>query len=420
MKRLHVLHGVLLSILLMAGIVPTFADTHVWTGLGLTGNWSIPANWAANNPPAAGEASPNYIVFPAGATRLNNTNNIAGLVVDRLSFDGSGYHIHGSGNGTNLTFRGGYGNFGGNGTHTLGETLTITLTNVVQFYSGPTSNIRIRSRLVGAGGLKVAAVSVITLDGALPNTYSGTTTLTDGVLALARGYSLFGTWVPSVAVSGPLVVGDTNILAEPYVLEIYGGQIADTSHVTINPNGTLYLGGNDDTIGALTMTGGSLYGDSLETIVIGTLTLGGNVTAHYSPLLNAVITAKLNLGGVTRTVNVASNATFVISGAIADGGDGRFPIGLTKTGAGILMLAASSSTYDGTTLINAGSVEVSGNGALGATSGGTTVANGAQLILNSVVVGAEPLTLNGSGANGALVGIGTASIAGSITLASDA
>ena len=37
---------------------PLQAATHTWAGVGLSGFWSLPANWAGNNPPTAGEADP--------------------------------------------------------------------------------------------------------------------------------------------------------------------------------------------------------------------------------------------------------------------------------------------------------------------------------------------------------------------------
>ena len=75
---------------LFAEWFPVDAGTHTWTGAGITGNWSLPANWQGNNPPTAGEAAPVTLSFPKGALRLHNTNNIAGLTVHGITVAGAG------------------------------------------------------------------------------------------------------------------------------------------------------------------------------------------------------------------------------------------------------------------------------------------------------------------------------------------
>src|SRR6266481_5971750 len=88
---------------LVAGIHLLRADTHTWAGAGITGNWSIPANWQANNPPSTSESAPVVLIFPSGAARLSNTNNIGGLIIHGLTISGTGYNLHGVGVGTNIT-----------------------------------------------------------------------------------------------------------------------------------------------------------------------------------------------------------------------------------------------------------------------------------------------------------------------------
>jgi autotransporter-associated beta strand protein len=123
-------------------------------------------------------------------------------------------------------------------------------------------------------------------------------------------------------------------------------------------------------------------------------------------------------GGGTVTVNKATGTdTFT--------GDIQGAQGLVKSGGGDLALGGASS-YTGTTTVNAGRLVVAHGNALGGTAGGTTVANGAQLMLTNVTVGNEALTLNGVGlasgslTAGALRSIGTNTYQGKITLGSDA
>ncbi|MCV2875243.1 autotransporter-associated beta strand repeat-containing protein [Rhodobacteraceae bacterium XHP0102] len=91
-------------------------------------------------------------------------------------------------------------------------------------------------------------------------------------------------------------------------------------------------------------------------------------------------------------VDGTDNATQ--SGVIS--GDGN----LIKQGTGSLTFSAAN-TYTGTTTVNAGTLRITNNSALGTTAGGTVVASGATLEIdgNTNPVG-ETLTLNGTGVGG--------------------
>jgi autotransporter-associated beta strand protein len=92
-------------------------------------------------------------------------------------------------------------------------------------------------------------------------------------------------------------------------------------------------------------------------------------------------------------IGVESSTTLTISGVIAphDGSTGS----LTKVGAGTLVLSGAN-TYTGPTYVNEGPLNIRHDSALGATTAGTTVANGAQLQLqNNITVSGESLTLAG-------------------------
>jgi autotransporter-associated beta strand protein len=153
---------------------------------------------------------------------------------------------------------------------------------------------------------------------------------------------------------------------------------------------------------------------------IGRLTIepaySGIITLDRSLTLGALAgTGTINLGNNTLTTG-GDNSTTTFSGTISGSG------GLTKNGTGSFYLRASSS-YEGPTSINAGSILVSANNALGSTAGGTMIAGGsARLVFERSVnySSAEPVTVNGAGFNsqGALVSIGNSSFAGPITLAS--
>lgn len=135
-------------------------------------------------------------------------------------------------------------------------------------------------------------------------------------------------------------------------------------------------------------------------------------------------TIRSSAGSPLLTVGSSGNAgTF--SGILTQTGGGV--LSLTKLGSGIQTLSGANS-YDGQTSIQAGVLEIRHATALGSTLGGTTVASGGALQLRAMpgpglFIGAEPLTLNGSGVagQGALRNIaGTSNtFAGDITLGSD-
>jgi len=400
------------------------AASHTWAGVGLDGFWSLPANWQANNPPSAAEAPPVTIIFPSGAARLNNTNNLGGLVIDQLNITGSGYTINGSGAGTDLAFKGGASNFTISGANAvLANTLNITLSNSVPF--SISGDLTVYSKLLGSGGFSLSGSSgALALNSIGDNQFTGPVAVTNGTLYLHNGYPLFSTWVPAIAVPGALTVGGTNMALSPTVILLADSQLAANCPLTLNPDGYFMLNGHSNELGSVTMTGGSLYGGSVTNATIGTLRLQGNIAAFFTPfIINSALSANLNLGGVTRTVDIASNAVLNLSGVIDDGfaSGVRGTAGITKTSPGTLNLFGAN-TYNGVTTVSAGTLALYNNSALGTTNVGTTVASGAQLYLTGGInIGAEPLTLNGSGPNG--TGALAAALAnicgGQITLASD-
>ena len=175
---------------------------------------------------------------------------------------------------------------------------------------------------------------------------------------------------------------------------------------------TFDLNGYSDTIGALTMTGGAV------TTAAGTLTLGGNVTTNASAN-SATISGNLDFGSATRTFTIADGtaADDMSISAVISSASGAY--GITKAGSGTMVLSAAN-TYTGTVTVNAGVLNIQHAAALGATDGATSVTSGAALQLQGcITVGAEALTLNGSGisSNGALRNVsGNNTWQGNVTL----
>ncbi|MFL6604683.1 MAG: autotransporter-associated beta strand repeat-containing protein [Steroidobacteraceae bacterium] len=188
-----------------------------------------------------------------------------------------------------------------------------------------------------------------------------------------------------------------------------------------------------NTAGAGIQAGDITVANSIAKTAGGTATLTLNATnrINFSGGANLTSTTgalniKLNAGsgGINNLQNVNTNGgalTFNSSGAATQAagsvvsGSGT----LVKQGTGALTLSGAN-TYTGATTISAGTLVAANVTALGTTAGGVSVANGATLSINNVAIGAEALTLNGTGvgSNGALTGTGTASLAGNIALGS--
>ena len=189
------------------------------------------------------------------------------------------------------------------------------------------------------------------------------------------------------------------------------------------------LNGQQETIGNLTMNGGTIETNS--TLSVGNLTIGpgfgvttlansGNSALIGEALGMGDLTLGNSSGGTDTTFNIANgnnpNGDLIIN-AFINGGE------LYKTGAGNLVLTADNSSggYTGLTEINQGTLTIQNGGALGNPStAGTQVDNGGQLQLQNVgTTTTEALTINGNGTanNGALYNaIGTNTYAGAITV----
>jgi uncharacterized repeat protein (TIGR01451 family) len=364
------------------------AATRTWTGQSTTSsNWTDPANWAGGVAPNPGDS----LVFGPGASRLTNTDDFgSGTDFGSITFSSAGYTISGNaitangnldgsaatGNNTfdlNVTLAGGAGVLTGptNTDLTLGSTIdnggaTFTVT-------GGVGRVDFTGAINGSGGLTVNdAGGTVALSGPA-DTYTGTTSVQAGTLLLNKS--------SGNAVPGTLTVpgGTVRLLAS--------NQIADTGAVTVSASGLLDLNNNSDAVGSVTLSMGAV------TTGTGTLTLGGNVTDTGA----SSISGNLALGAAKRTFTVNASSTLTVSAGVSGS------VGLTKAGAGTLVLSAADS-YSGGTTLSAGTLTVGNNSALGA--GGLTLANGTTLSATGTAVTlANAVTLNGNVTFAGAVGV---------------
>ncbi|NTV03049.1 MAG: filamentous hemagglutinin N-terminal domain-containing protein, partial [Chlorobiaceae bacterium] len=152
--------------------------------------------------------------------------------------------------------------------------------------------------------------------------------------------------------------------------------------------------------GATTLNGSGISSSGAQTYS-GAVTLGADTTLDGSSIAPG---SSLGLGSYGLTLVSSGNNT--ISGIISGSGS------LTKTGTGTLTLSGVN-TYTGATTVSAGTLAVGNAAGLGGTQGGTTVASGATLDLQSAAVGAEAITLNGGTLK---TSTGNSSLSGALTL----
>ncbi|UYO47782.1 autotransporter domain-containing protein [Rhodopseudomonas palustris] len=180
------------------------------------------------------------------------------------------------------------------------------------------------------------------------------------------------------------------------------GGVIDTSGFNLTLNGTIINDGRltKAGLGILTLTGASTYAggtlvtgglvnfNALNNFGSGGITLDGGglqwATGTSTDISSRL--AAIGSGGATFDTN-GSNVTFT-SGLSGVGG-------ITKAGAGSLVLSTAN-TYTGATLINAGTLALSGAGSI-ASSSGVTVGAGASFDISGITAGATIATLAGAG-----------------------
>jgi autotransporter-associated beta strand protein len=314
-----------------------------------------------------------------GATAVNA--GILNVGVANAIGSGSDVTVASAGTLNISTFADTVGSIAGAGSLNLGTgALTAGADNASTTFSGTISGT--------TGSLTKNGTGTLILSG--NNSYAGATTVSVGVLNIQNGAALGGTGAGTSVTSGATLQIQNNISVGAEALTLNG-------------------------VGAAGATG------ALEN-VSGTNTFGGLITLGFASTISSDSgSLNLNNAGTITGSGDALTLTGAGSGTIASiigTGAGT----LTKTGTGTWTLSGAN-TYTGATTVSAGVLNIQNNTALGTTAAGTSVTSGATLqIQGGITVGAEALTLNGTGStttNGALESVsGTNSFSGAITLGS--
>lgn len=247
----------------------------------------------------------------------------------------------------------------------------------------------------GTGTVTRSGSGVVTFSGA--NTASGDTIIHSGTLRVDGGnaignssrvvlantagaiFDLFGTSETIGSLSGGGASGG-NVTLGAGVLTVgadntsttYSGVISGTGQLVHNGSGMLTLAGTNAYSGGTTITAGTIQGT--------TTSIQGNITNNSSLIFNQTI-----------------NGTF--SGAVSGTGD------LTRVGSGVLTLSGTN-TYSGKTIIESGTLRISGGNAIPTTSR-LVLANNANALFDLNDSNQTIGSLEGGGSSGGNITLGS-------------
>jgi fibronectin-binding autotransporter adhesin len=305
-------------------------------------------------------ASPDYFVQTSVANQVNLVNS-AGLTLSYWDGD-AGPHSNSAVSGGNGTWR---------------ATGDQNWTDSTGVFAAPFANASFAIFQASAG-----TVDVDDANGAVQAL---------GMQFASNGYVVDGAGIALVddstqaGLQSVIRVGDGTAAGAGYVATI-ASSLSGTTQLVKTDLGTLVLSGTN------TYTAGTaINGGTLEISADANLgAAGGALSLNGGTLRNTL--AVISSRGIT--LNAGGGSFETLDALTLNGVVGGMGV-LTKTGAGTLVLSGAN-TYAGGTVINAGTVEVSGNANLGNAGGGLTF-NGGTLHSTATFTAARNVTLNAGG-----------------------
>lgn len=281
----NILNRFLLTQLLAAACITSAAHAASGTWNDITGGlWSDTANWNSGIVADGNTFNANFGTLDITAdttVSLDSARTLSSLTFgDTTTSTAAGWILDNNGNAANIL--------------TLGTTPTITVNAL-----GIGKNVTISAELAGSAGMTKAGAGTLVLTAA--NSYTGTTTISGGTLALSGG-------------NNRLTTGGT---------------------VNFSAAGTLDLGSTQQTLANLTTANGvtgTVNGSG------GKLTLTGSSFALGSA--TAGTTQTLNLSGLSTFEYNNAAGTFRVAGIVPSGGAGS---------AGVMSLASGTNTITAST-----------------------------------------------------------------------
>jgi autotransporter-associated beta strand protein len=299
------------------------AATKTWNGTS-SANWSDGANWTPSGAPVAGDD----LVFPDGAGNLANTNDLAaGTSFNSIAFGTNNYQL--SGNSITL---------GPGGINSHSNVLD-ALSNNILFgvalgsdcvFTVSQSTLAIIGVISGAHNLTMTGAGTVILTG--PNTYSGTTLVSSGLLLLndlalgaADGTLATGTTVTNggfISIFAPLAIGNEALTLNGNTIVSFdsaswAGPITLNATSMILANAALTLSGpiggagglTKEALGLLRLTAANAYTGS-TTINQGTLSIENSQPSDVT----------VNSGGTLTGSNAGNMGAVTVNGGTIDPG----------------------------------------------------------------------------------------------------
>jgi autotransporter-associated beta strand protein len=414
-------------------IAPSLHGANTWDGGGNNSNWGNRNNWNGNTSPSNDGSAD--LIF-SGSMRPSNTMDAA-WNINSLNFSSTLVNFTITGNNA-LTIRNGITN-NTTGTQTLNVSTILSGSQTWTSNSGSlvigglagnrtltnnghtltldgSGSVLFNSQLNGSGGLikngsGTATLSYGNANDATLSSYTGTTTVNGGTLIADLGADDSS---PVTPLNGAITIGGG---ASAATFETrWFDQVGNSTAVNVLSNGTfrvnasIYTSSLNETIGHLTVSGGSTVQTTQGASTTASVVLGSNLTHDGLGSTSANITGNLSLGGAVRTFDIGNSSATTdlnVSAIISSGG-------INKTGAGTLLLSGNN-TYTGTTSFTAGTTLINGNQS--ATTGAVSVSSGATLSGTGTIGGAT--TISGTHAPGAAAnGVGNQTFTSGITYAS--
>ncbi|HEV8605960.1 MAG TPA: autotransporter-associated beta strand repeat-containing protein [Tepidisphaeraceae bacterium] len=329
----------------------------IWDGGSLIDNrWTTAENWMPPGPPANDGTANVLMMGPGHADSLVDVPwNIRSM---QFPAGAVGFSITGSA----LSLgEGGISNFSG-APQGIANDIVLTAAQSWEI----SSNVSMSGAIGGSFGLTKTGDGALMFGGATANSYTGITTVNAGTLLLNKS-------VANGALNGGLTIGDgAGGAGSDVVRWVAGEQVwhGAGSVVSINSSGLMDLNGFSETIRDLNLTEGQVTSGA------GMLTVLGTISSNASAANPSFIADRLSLGSGTRVINVADGLVendLVISASIVSGG-------LTKGGAGALLMIGPANTYLGTTTVLDGALVLAKNGVDGAIRGDLVIGGGAAAL----------------------------------------
>jgi len=381
-------------------------DSHTWTGLGKTDNWSDPDNWLEQTAPGPDQT----LIFPAGAAKLDTIDDMPDLAVNEIDI------------GDSYTFRDVNGDtidLLADITVTAGDTswdFPITLGDPpvspdIAAQAGPLAGHAVEPLDTKNINVDIAKGAVVKMQSALDGDFQ-LTLIGDGEFDILHATTYSG---GTVLENGTLKINNANALGTgPLTVPLWATPTLDVANSLKLSNSVNLNGGTLNVAGqALTLAGTVTSNADFNNSEI-------DPAAKAGVILTGSLSGSLHVGGAGPVLlegAVKSDGILTIdSGALVMFGSLLNGSGSVIVGGGTLA-SGSANDFKGTITLQAGQIQVTANNALGtATLFGPLTGQATLDPRGKAITLGNDLTLQGGTLK---VAAGALTLSGTITVAQD-